>query len=126
MIRYVGIKFDVSSDRNLKSTGVYTFLTDLDNLKVDDIVVVETSNGYGVGRVDSFLKCSTVASKWVMQKVDLDAHAKRIEKSVRLEQIKRELEDMEKQQAEYDRWLSLARTNKKAAELIAELDDIMS
>lgn len=43
-------------------------------LSVGDYVVVPTGDHFGVGKVERVGKSSSRATKWVVQKVDLDAY----------------------------------------------------
>lgn len=67
----------------------YDFFTDLDNLQVGDPVVCDTIRGYSVGKVVGFLESSTKARNWIVQKVDVEGHKKRME-----ERLAKELEEM--------------------------------
>lgn len=58
---------------------LYDFFTDID-LQVGDPVVCDTARGYSVGKVSGFVDKSTKATNWIVQKVDVDGHKKRLER----------------------------------------------
>ena len=59
--------------------ALYDFFTDLDNLQDGEPVVCDTSRGYSVGKVAGFIETSAKATNWIVQKVDVDSHKKRME-----------------------------------------------
>jgi hypothetical protein len=66
----------------------YTYLTDDETIKVDDIVVVESAPGLGVGKVvDIDDECPTGMMRWVVQKVDMAAYTARRETEKKIKQI---------------------------------------
>ncbi len=68
----------------------YDFFTDVDNLQVDDPVVCDTARGLSVGKVAGFVKTSTKARNWIVQRVDVEGYKKRIER----ERLAKELAEM--------------------------------
>lgn len=57
---------------------LYDFFTDLDDLRVGDPVVCDTAQGYSVGKVAGFVETSTKATNWIVQRVDVEGHKKRM------------------------------------------------
>jgi len=68
---------------------LYDFFTDL-QLQVGDPVVCDTIRGFSVGKVIGFVETSTKADRWIVQKVDVKGHKKRLER----ERLAKELEEM--------------------------------
>lgn len=56
---------------------LYDYLTDLD-LQVGEPVVVPTGSSYAVGRVERLLESSSKATAWVVQRVDVAGHKRRM------------------------------------------------
>ena len=52
---------------------LYDYYSDLD-MEVGDYVVVPTGDHFGVGKVERVGKSSSRATKWVVQKVDLETY----------------------------------------------------
>lgn len=55
----------------------YSYFTDMDNLEEVDVVVVPTNNSYSIGyfsRYTTNKQHIKNASKWVVQKVDIEAY----------------------------------------------------
>lgn len=83
-LKQVGIKFheNPNAEHRFSISKIYSFLTNLE-LRGNDWVVVDTQYGYTVGYVATppYFK-NTIkgvnANKWVIQKVDLEAHRKRV------------------------------------------------
>ncbi len=69
---------------------LYDFFTDLE-LQVGDPVVCDTVRGYSVGKVIRFIERSSKATNWIVQKVDVEGHKRRLERERRLA---KELEEM--------------------------------
>jgi len=73
----------------------YHFRTDL-LLRVGDQVVVDTVNGFAVAEVKGFKEDSAMATKWVVQKIDINEHERRLERIRQVDSLKRELESRRK------------------------------
>lgn len=69
---------------------LYDFFTDLDKLRVGDPVVCHTVRGYSVGTVARFVETSAKATNWIVQRVDVEGHEKRMEER----RLARELDEM--------------------------------
>ncbi|MGH4125630.1 MAG: hypothetical protein ACREV6_22185 [Clostridium sp.] len=72
------VKFD-------KSTGVeymeYSYRTDIEDLKKDDVLVLPTNNSYSIGyfsRYSSNKQHIRNATKWIIQRVDIEAFENRM------------------------------------------------
>lgn len=87
--RFVSVSFDSTPYKN------YHFLTDIDDLKKGDFVVVDTKLGYNIAKVNEFISkpfTEAVINKWVVQKVDLATHKKRLVKEEKLNKVKEQME----------------------------------
>jgi hypothetical protein len=58
---------------------LYDYFTDI-NLKAGEPVVVQTGSSFAVGKVVRLLERSEKATAWVVQKVDVEGHKKRMAK----------------------------------------------
>jgi len=67
---------------------LYDFFTDLE-LQVGDPVVCDTVRGYSVGKAVAFIETSTKVTSWIVQKVDVEGHKRRLQR-----ERDRELEEM--------------------------------
>ncbi|MFL0245497.1 hypothetical protein [Candidatus Clostridium stratigraminis] len=59
----------------------YSYLTDIEDLKEKDIVVVPTNNSYSIGyfsRYSSNKQHVNNASKWIVQKVDIETYEEKL------------------------------------------------
>ena len=73
---------------------LYDFLTERDDLKIDDTVVVETSRGLVLGTVKGILPYVTkVGQRWIVDKVDTEHWNE-------AKEMKREIADLQKQMFE--------------------------
>jgi hypothetical protein len=64
----------------------YDFLTDLD-LKVGDTVVCDCTTGLNIAKVVEISSDSAAATRWIVQKVDLDAFSLRREKLAKMNKL---------------------------------------
>ena len=113
------VKVVLRKDIGSFTSQKYDYLTDV-VLEKDDIVVVDTRYGPQVAKVVSYDCVPTVAAaKFVISKVDVNAHLKKIEKRRR----KVELIDKITQRVSVEMTLTLAKElSKKDAELRDMLD----
>lgn len=79
---------------------MYDFLTDIEDLKKGDQVVVESSRGLGIATVQAIKNHSAKATKWVVQRVDLEAHNERIEREEKLKELRAKMEKRYKEISE--------------------------
>lgn len=55
----------------------YSYLTDIDNLKEGDVLVVPTNNSYSIGYFSRYSDNKhhiKNASKWIVEKVDIESY----------------------------------------------------
>lgn len=80
----------------------------LSDVKVDDLVIVETINGLRIGKVSQILSESNYASAHVIQKIDLQSYQDRVERFEKAETIKAQLNTELKKQQEIKLYESIA------------------
>lgn len=74
-MQYATIKFE--SGRN-----IYCFKHDIEGLQENDYVVCDTVRGFSLGQVVNTTPShynTTLAAKWIVQRVDLEPHLQRLE-----------------------------------------------
>lgn len=116
------VNFELAEGGNPFNTAKsYSFLTDIEDLEKNDIVVVDTVNGLVLARFLSYneLADTTKSTKWIIQKVDLTAHKKRLEDARQVEILKKKMEDRRKKAQEIEIYAILA---KEDPEMQAMLD----
>lgn len=99
----------------------YSFLNDIADLEVGDLVVVDTSNGYGLAKVESFKATDIKAKKWIVQQVDVAAHKARLEKQTQIKSIRAKLEQRRKQIQDVQVYALLAQNDPEMAEMLSTL-----
>jgi hypothetical protein len=99
----------------------YDFITDIQELTVGDVVVVESSLGLGLATVVAVCdEVTAKAKKWIVCKVDMEAHNKRMAKTEELKQLKAKMEARRKQLQDIQVYAILADNDSKMAELLKE------
>ena len=110
----------------------YNFQTDIPELEEGTNLVVETTNGLQIAKFVGYAELGfgtevdskKYPSRWVIQKVDLDAHNTRVEKAERAKKLKILLEVERKKAAELEIYEILAKQNPAMAELLNEYKTI--
>lgn len=102
----------------------YAFRNDIEGIKAGDKVVVDTANGFVVADVTGVDVASNKASKYVVQKIDTEAHEKRLEKANKLKELKAKMEDRRKKLQEIEIYQILAKEDDEMAALLAEYGKI--
>ena len=115
------------TDRFSSSFGKeYNFVTDLADLQKGEKVVVDTANGL---KVVDFVRYDDLGfgetgvktpSRWVIQKIDIEAHNKRIEAAAKIEKLKVMMEAERKKAQELEIYAILAKTNPALATMLEE------
>lgn len=98
----------------------YDFKNDIAGLVVGDKVVVDASPGISVATVVGFKDVSKAATKYIIQKVDLDTHKARLEKDKKLAEIKAKMEKRRKELQEIEIYQILAKEDSDMAKLLEE------
>lgn len=85
MTYYVKVKF---VNQYATSTN-YSFKADIPYLKEGDYVVCDTKAGLAVGKVESITDTAdSKATAWIVCKIDVESHTKRLEKEKRIAELK--------------------------------------
>ena len=119
--KVVAVKF-VGQTNNDKE---YSYMTDIMDIEVSDLVVVDTQYGFKtaiVQKVQALSKAArSAASKWVVCRVDLEEFRQKLEKYELVQEIEIELEE---EMAAFNRiqfYQAAAQANPRIAELINKL-----
>ena len=120
----VQVKF-VGQTQNDKE---YSYLTDIMDLAISDLVVVDTMYGFKtaiVTKVQALSKTARdAATKWVVCRVDLEEFKSKLEKYELVQEIENELEE---EMASFNRikyYQAAAEVNPRIGELINKLTDL--
>ena len=124
MKRYVDINFHKKEERE-SYTKNYQFLTDIQNLIEEDVVVVDTANGLQIGYVigyDEVSKFDGNNVKWVVQRVDLENHKINLERQEKLKVLKHKMENRRKKLEEIQIYEILSREDPDMKDLLDEFN----
>lgn len=120
-MKIVSVKFNNAYSQE-KS---YAYMTDIDDIAVNDLVVVESpSRGLTIVEVVSVQETAEgieKATKWVVDKIDVTAHKKRLADIEQRKLIVAKLKRMQADMLEADQFAMLAANNPEAAALIDQL-----
>jgi hypothetical protein len=117
MNKVVRVQFCGSFDTDRKN---YSYLTDIDDIVVGDVVVVSSGPGLGVAKV-KHVGLAGRAANWVIQKVDMDSHRKREERVARIAELKNALQLKKEQFDEVAVFQILAEMDPEAKNMLDEL-----
>jgi len=102
----------------------YHFITDLD-LQEGDTVVCDTAVGITVAAVIRIEEeVSSLATKWIIDKVDIDTHKRRMELEAKKKDIKAKMEKRRKKLEDIAVFAILAKEDSDMAELLKEYQEI--
>jgi hypothetical protein len=129
-VNYIGGKYKIALvyyDGAL-SSQLYNFKVDVDlDIKEDDMVVVESSNGFGLCHVVKILSNTIFnaeevkkATAWIVDKVDMERHNQKKEATERMSYIKSQLEEKAKSMETIRMYQMLAEIDPTAKELLNE------
>ena len=124
MKKYVNINFHEKEERG-NHTKNYQFLTDIQNLIEEDVVVVDTANGLQIGYVigyDEVSKFDDNNIKWVVQRVDLENHKINLERQEKLRALKQKMESRRKKLEEIQIYEILAKEDPDMRDLLDEFN----
>ena len=124
MKRYVDINFHKKEERE-SYTKNYQFLTDIQNLIEEDVVVVDTANGLQIGYVigyDEVSKFDGNNVKWVVQRVDLENHKINLERQEKLKVLKHKMENRRKKLEEIQIYEILSKEDPDMKDLLDEFN----
>lgn len=106
----------------------YNFLTDIQGLKVGDKLVVDTQNGVTIAEFVAYDALGfgetgvKTPTKWIIQKIDMEAHEVRIKAAKDLEKLKVQMEARRKQAEEISIYRILAKEDPEMAKLLTEYE----
>jgi len=127
---------DVGTERErlIKSAGInskpYSFFTDIEDLSVNDLVVVQTagkSNRFGmaicqVSAIEGLTKYQRdLASEWVIQKIDLKTHQERLARAAVEQEIRNKLRERKEEMDELMIYKTLAKDDPEVEALLKRL-----
>jgi hypothetical protein len=121
MKRIAAVKFCGAYDDKSKT---YYYFTNIDDLEVGDICVVDSAPGLGLVKIKSFIDKSDKANAWIAQKVDMAAHYENLKRQQRIDTLRSQLEARKKLFEEKYLWEKLAETDEKAAAFLAEIKEL--
>lgn len=110
------------NDDHIDGSKEYDYLTFLDDLKIGDLVVVETRYGYKVAKISDLKEFSEYARSFVIDKIDLDQFNKTKQRLAREAEIRRSIEAQLEEEKRLQIYREAAQSNKNIADLLAELE----
>lgn len=116
----------VQFERDFGWSGEYAFKTDLDLKVGDDVLVDVTKKGATMARVSKIDTASTKATRWVIQKVDYDAHKARIVREAKLQALKERMQARRVVLEENEIFVKWAQKDSEMASLVAEYNATVS
>lgn len=127
MVRSVKVKLQSVNELQTFTSKDYNFLTDMDDLKVGDIVVADTKMGLTLGKVtliqDSGININATA--WIITKVDVEALKERKEKAIKLQRLQESMVERKKVIEQRNTFQALAENDEEMAKLLAEYDSMV-
>ena len=103
----------------------YQFVTDIQDLKLGDIVVVHTANGYKTAFFIKYDETSVFENpKWIVQKVDTDSHKVKLERERKSIIIKKKMEERRAKLEAIQVYKILAKEDPEMMRLLQEYDEI--
>ena len=126
MKKYANIAFEDSRGR--QRDEIYVYLVDIENLKCGDYVVVETRGTLTAARFVSYTNRNPLDSeitKWVVQKVDMKTHKKRIENNRKLIEIKSKMLERVQELEELNMFEKLSEQDSQMKKLLKKYKKIM-
>lgn len=104
----------------------YDFITDIEDLKSGDYVVTDSSNGYNVAKVIAVKDLTNKSKKWVVCKIDVEQHKKKIAKANEIKKLRDEMEKRRRQIEETEVYAMLAQKDEEMARLLEEYKTIVN
>ena len=124
MKRYVSINFCKKEERKSYTIN-YQFLTDIQNLIEEDVVVVDTASGLQIGYVigyDEVSRFDDNNTKWVVQRIDLENHKINLERQEKLKVLKQKMENRRKKLEEIQIYEILSKEDPDMKDLLDEFN----
>lgn len=120
----VSVKFVCCSEWSQQSNKTYDYLTFDDTLKVDDLVVVKTSNGLAVAKVVEFKEYSPYAKSLIVDKVDTNRYDEESAKINRARELRAKLEAELAEEQRLAVYREAAKFNPRIKDLLEELESL--
>lgn len=122
--KFVSVVFNQKEALPSGDLREYTYLTDLEFQK-GDLAVVENNGKYAVVEVTAVIGLTKMqrdkACKWIVAKVDVEAHQLRLKKAAAAQEIRNKLQELREQQEELMIYQALAQGNPDIQKLLVEL-----
>lgn len=119
-MNYVSVKFE-----DYEYAKAYSFLNDIEGLAVGDKVVADTTRGLQVGTISKISDTPiNKATKYLVQKVDLEKHEARKAKAKQQAELKKKMEARRKQLQENEIYRILAKEDEEMAKMLEEFDNL--
>lgn len=123
MKKYASVRFDELHD--FGRSKQYQFVTDIQDLKIGDVVVVHTANGYKTAFFIKYDETSVFENpKWIVQKVDTDSHKVKLERERKAKLIKKKMQERRAKLEEIQVYKILAKEDPEMMRLLQEYDEI--
>ena len=131
-VNYIGGDYKIVKVKYLDSGSYYNFKADIDmEIKDDDMVVVEGSNGYGLAKVSAIIdnnvdnaEAVSKAKAWVVSVVDTSMQDQRKEATRQRAYIIQQLDEKKSQMESISVYELLAKSDPSARKLLTELKSI--
>lgn len=118
----VSVKFVSYDDYGHQNNKTYDYLTFDDSLKVNDLVVVRTSNGFAVAQIVEFKEYSPYAKSLIVDKVDMTRYNEESAKIKRTQEIRAKLEAELAEEQRIAVYREAAQFNPRIKDLLEELE----
>lgn len=102
----------------------YHYLTLIEDLEENDLVVVETRFGYKVAAFGGYIPESTIAVSYIVQKVEVASLEKEKEKAVEMKELKLKIRQRAMEIQERKKFEALASEDKNLRDLLELLDEM--
>lgn len=123
MKKYASVRFDELHD--FGRSKQYQFVTDIQDLKIGDVVVVHTDNGYKTAFFIKYDETSVFENpKWMVQKVDTDSHKVKLERERKAKFIKKKMQERRAKLEEIQVYKILAKEDEDMKQLLQEYNEI--
>lgn len=130
MKQVILVKFNTENSQKEDFIGYAYFADSEDNIKVNDFVVVFARNTFKVARVTLTrgltARHRSQASKWIVQKVNIEQYEKRLKQEEITQEIKNALREEKERMEDLFIYEKLAKDNPRIASLLEELKNVES
>jgi predicted GTPase len=123
--KIVAVRF---SDKGMLSEKSYSYFTDIEDIAVGDwcnVVVNKDPKTVMVTEISGLsAEQESKASKWLVNRIDLNAYEERLKKQQLIQEIEHELDSQMKKVPRYEMFKLCAKTSPKMQNLLAKLQDL--